>query len=299
MSVSRELVQDARRDLADVGCRVDVHDGAKALDRMSSHGGKKGKGLGAGGSLGRGVLFVTYSLLVSGRRMEEIVSWLSGGAERSYAGVIVFDEAHKAKNLEADTRTARLVVALQERLPMARVLYCSATGVSDIKHMAYATRLGLWGGANPLYPTFESFHGALAKRGVGAMEMLALEMKRKGLFLARTLSWAGAEFHTLEVTLSEEATRRYDGAGKKRSVYVRFGGMLFAKFVNCLRSMIVSFRLHRTYLMAATSTMVAERKERDKLGLRIHEHPCTQAAVVNLLVCTSKILTRDVHMREN
>ena len=299
MSVSRELVQDARRDLADVGCRVDVHDGAEALDRMSSHGGKNGKGLGAGGSLGKGVLFVTYSLLVSGRRMEEIVSWLSGGAERSYAGVIVFDEAHKAKNLEADTRTARLVVALQERLPMARVLYCSATGVSDIKHMAYATRLGLWGGANPLYPTFESFHGALAKRGVGAMEMLALEMKRKGLFLARTLSWDGAEFHTLEVTLSEEATRRYDGAGKKRSVYVRFGGMLFAKFVNCLRSMIVSFRLHRTYLMAATSTMVAERKERDKLGLRIHEHPCTQAAVVNLLVRTSKILTRDVHMREN
>jgi hypothetical protein len=131
------------------------------------------------------------------------------------------------------------------------------------------------------------------------MEMLALEMKRKGLFLARTLSWDGAKFHTLEVTLSEEATRRYDGAGKKRSVYVRFGGMLFAKFVNCLRSMIVSFRLHRTYLMAATSTMVAERKERDKLGLRIHEHPCTQAAVVNLLVRTSKILTRDVHMREN
>ncbi|KAL3775057.1 hypothetical protein ACHAW5_001191 [Stephanodiscus triporus] len=240
VSVSRELVQDARRDLADVGCRVDVHDGAEALDRMS-HGGKKGKGLGAGGSLGRGVLFVTYSLLVSGRRMEDIIAWLSGGGggggsggggggggskklqgvdgnrersrvERSYAGVIVFDEAHKAKNLEADTRTAKLVLALQERLPMARVLYCSATGVSDIKHMVYASRLGLWGGANPLYPTFESFHGALAKRGVGAMEMLALEMKRKGMFLARTLSWDGAEFHTLEVKLSEEATRRYDGA---------------------------------------------------------------------------------------
>ena len=230
VSVSRELVQDARRDLADVGCHVDVHDGAEALDMMSSHG-KKGKGLGAGGSLGKGVLFVTYSLLVSGRRMEEIVSWLSGGAERSYAGVIVFDEAHKAKNLEADTRTARLVVALQERLPMARVLYCSATGVSDIKHMAYATRLGLWGGANPLYPTFESFHGALAKRGVGAMEMLALEMKRKGLFLARTLSWDGAEFHTLEVTLSGEATRRYDGAGKKRSEKCFFAKFVLARAV--------------------------------------------------------------------
>ena len=196
LSVSRELAQDAERDLSDVGCHADVHDGAEVLDRMQ--GGKKGKGLGAGGSLGRGVLFVTYSLLVSGKRVEDIVAWLVGGSgggggggggaaaaeerarrERSYSGVVVFDEAHKAKNLEADTRTARLVLALQDRLPRARVLYCSATGVSDVRHLAYAVRLGLWGAAAPLYPTFEAFRGALAKRGVGALEMLALEMKRK------------------------------------------------------------------------------------------------------------------------
>ena len=224
ISVSRELVQDAQRDLTDVGCHVSVHDGADVLDQMTNGGSskKKGKGLGAGGSLGKGVLFITYSLLVSGKRMEDIIAWLSGSSssvgggssssattsssakgmdklqertamEQSYSGVIVFDEAHKAKNLEADTRTAKLVIAIQERLPNARVLYCSATGVSDIKHMVYATRLGLWGNANPLYPTFDSFQGALAKRGVGAMEMLALEMKRKGIFLARTLSWDGAE----------------------------------------------------------------------------------------------------------
>ena len=80
--------------------------------------------------------------------------------------------------------------------------------------MVYATRLGLWGSANPLYPTFDSFQGALAKRGVGAMEMLALEMKRKGIFLARTLSWDGAEFHTMEVKLGDDQIGRYDGAGK-------------------------------------------------------------------------------------
>ena len=232
MSVSRELVQDAKRDLADVGCHVNVHDGAEVLDQMQ--GGKKGKGLGAGGSLGKGVLFVTYSLLVSGKRMEDIVGWLAGSGdagtaakkgafekaqerariEKSYTGVIVFDEAHKAKNLEADTRTAKLVIALQERLPNARVLYASATGVSDIKHMVYAHRLGLWGSANPLYPTFNSFSEALAKRGVGAMEMLALEMKRKGIFLARTLSWDGALFTTMEVKLTPDQIASYDGAGE-------------------------------------------------------------------------------------
>ena len=247
ISASRELVQDARRDLSDVGCHIDVHDGADVLDQMSSGGSgmsaaarKKSKGLGACGSLGKGALFITYSLLVSGKRMENIVSWLAGEEdsassttggstgttkkkawtspakaaveraqrelalrekrarlERSYTGLIVFDEAHKAKNLEQDTRTARLVLAIQECLPNARVLYCSATGVSDLKHVAYASRLGLWGAANPLYPTFDNFRDALAKRGVGAMETLALEMKRKGVFMARTLSWDGAEFLTL------------------------------------------------------------------------------------------------------
>ena len=246
LSVGRELLHDAARDLADVGCSgVDVHDGADVLDAagMGAAGSRRraAKGLGAGGGLGRGVLFVTYSLLVSGRRVEEIVQWLAGAgreggtlpapgggraadrslqarlarerrirAERSYSGVLVFDEAHRAKNLEAETRTARLVLALQERLPNARVLYASATGVSDIKHMAYATRLGLWGAANPLYPTFDAFRGALEKRGVGAMEMLALEMKRKGMFLARTLSWDGADFETVEVRLSSPQVRRYD-----------------------------------------------------------------------------------------
>ncbi len=228
MSVSRELIQDARRDLTDVGCHVTVHDGAEMLDQTVV-GGKKGKGLGAGGSLNKGVLFVTYSLLVSGKRMEDIIGWLSGSGgattnggdeQQSYSGVIVFDEAHKSKNLESDTRTAKLVLEMQERLPNARVLYCSATGVSDIKHMIYATRLGLWGCANPLYPTFESFQGTLAKRGVGAMEMLALEMKRKGIFLARTLSWDGAEFHTMEVKLDSATIATYDGAGKEMFCFI-------------------------------------------------------------------------------
>ena len=79
ISVSRELVQDAKRDLADVGCHVGVHDGADVLDQMvQGAGSKKGKGLGAGGSFGKGVLFVTYSLLVSGKRVEDIIGWLSG-----------------------------------------------------------------------------------------------------------------------------------------------------------------------------------------------------------------------------
>lgn len=240
--------------MSDIGCHVSVHDGAEVLDQMS--GGKKAKGLGAGASLGKGVLFITYSLLVSGKRVEDIIAWLANTGsvmgktvekarertrlEQSYSGCIIFDEAHKAKNLEQDTRTAKLVMALQERLPNARVLYCSATGVSDIKHMVYATRLGLWGAANPLYPTFESFNRALSKRGVGAQEMLALEMKRKGIFLARTLSWDGAEFHTMEVALNQQQIDMYDGAGELE---------MFRRCNKCIYFLTVSLTLHCDHLV--------------------------------------------------
>jgi hypothetical protein len=228
VSVSRELALDAARDLLDLGCHCQVHDGSELLNQTAN----RGKGLGAGGDLGKGVLFVTYSLLVSGqgRRMEEIIQWLSGDktsrssagnkqastdlteTERNFNGVIVFDEAHKAKNLEADTHTAKLVLQLQERLAHARVLYCSATGVSDIKHMVYANRLGLWGAGSMLYPTFQSFQETLSNRGMGSLEMLALEMKQMGTFVARTLSWDGAEFETMEIALSTEHVRQYDAA---------------------------------------------------------------------------------------
>jgi len=237
VSVSRELCLDAKRDLQDLGCHVEVHDGSELLNQT---GGSSSKGLGAGGSLGKGVLFVTYPLLVSGKgkRMEEIINWLSGdsktisdksngktaaqkahqklnrklNAERSFSGVIIFDECHRAKNMEAGTQTAKLVMELQARLPHARVLYCSATGVSDLKHMVYATRLGLWGAGNVLYPTFQSFHQALTNRGVGSLEMLALEMKQKGTFVARTLAWDGAEFETIKVKLREQQIASYDAA---------------------------------------------------------------------------------------
>lgn len=37
------------------------------------------------------------------------------------------------------------MLQIQQMLPRARVVYCSATGVSEVGNMAYMTRLGLWG----------------------------------------------------------------------------------------------------------------------------------------------------------
>ncbi|EFJ50138.1 hypothetical protein VOLCADRAFT_58526, partial [Volvox carteri f. nagariensis] len=56
------------------------------------------------------------------------------------------------------------VIALQERLPRARVLYCSATGVSEVGNMAYMVRMGLWGTGTP-FNDFATFLDAFVRNG--------------------------------------------------------------------------------------------------------------------------------------
>lgn len=92
----------------------------------------------------------------------------------------MFDEAHKAKNFVSDkegkldekssSKVAAAVVAIQAALPRARVVYASATGVSDISNLIYADRLGLWG-RGAAFPDFSSFASFIEKRGLGGLEV--------------------------------------------------------------------------------------------------------------------------------
>lgn len=71
------------------------------------------------------------------------------------------------------------VLELQNKLPKARVIYASATGASEPRNMAYMVRLGLWGEGTP-FKEFADFITAVEKRGVGAMEIVAMDMKLRG-----------------------------------------------------------------------------------------------------------------------
>ncbi|CAN0406000.1 unnamed protein product, partial [Ectocarpus sp. 12 AP-2014] len=137
-----------------------------------------------------------------------------GGKE--FEGCLVFDEAHKAKNFnsskeELSTKVSQAVIKIQDMLPKARVVYCSATGVTDIGNLAYATRLGLWGEHSP-FRGFKEFKESMEKRGLGALEMLAMELKAKGSYVSRGLGWKGAEFETCEVKLPPSTVEMYDKA---------------------------------------------------------------------------------------
>lgn len=211
ISVGSDLKFDARRDLDDVGATsIEVH----ALNKLP-YSKLDSKSVG----VRDGVVFLTYSSLIAssekGRsRLQQLVQWCGS----DYDGLIVFDECHKAKNLVPEagsqpTRTGEAVLDIQGRLPEARIIYCSATGASEPRNMGYMVRLGLWG-AGTSFSNFREFLGALEKGGVGALELVAMDMKTRGMYVCRTLSYKGAEFEVVEAPLEAKMMDMYKKAAE-------------------------------------------------------------------------------------
>ncbi len=171
--------------------------------------------------LEEGVLFATYATLRSEAREErvsrvrQIVDWLG----TDFDGVIVFDESHAMQNAgggkgergdAGPSQQGRAGLRLQHALPDARVLYVSATGATTVQNLAYAQRLGLWGGEDFPFAKRAEFVAAIETGGVAAMEVLARDLKALGLYTARSLSYDGVEYELVEHPLTPEQTRIYD-----------------------------------------------------------------------------------------
>eukprot|EP00892_Ulva_mutabilis_P003294 jgi/Ulvmu1/1336/UM011_0064.1 len=211
LSSSTDLHADATRDLRDLGMQIPVINNCSALDAATKVGGLSS-------DFKEGVLFLTYSTLVSagrggGTRFQQVLDWVGGAA---FDGCIVFDECHRAKNYVPgkegqSTKVSAAVIELQRRLPQARCVYCSATGVSEVGHMAYLERMGLWGPGSA-FADFEAFLGSMKNRGVSFLEMLAMEMKAEGKYCARGLSFRAAEFSMLPCTLAPDQVETYNAA---------------------------------------------------------------------------------------
>ena len=77
--------------------------------------------------------------------------------------------------------------------------------------MGYMSRLGIWGPGTQ-FPVFNDFIQAVEKRGVGAMEMVAMDMKLRGMYLARQLSFGGVTFRIEEAPLEKSVVEAYNGA---------------------------------------------------------------------------------------
>ena len=64
------------------------------------------------------------------------------------------------------------MVELQNNLPRARVVYCSATSVSEPKNLGFMSRLGLWGPGTEHPSGFGQFLKGIERLGTGAMELV-------------------------------------------------------------------------------------------------------------------------------
>jgi predicted RNA methylase len=171
--------------------------------------------------LEQGILFATYATQRTDAREErvsrvrQIVDWLGS----DFDGVIVFDESHAMANAaggksergdQAPSQQGRAGLRLQHALPKARIVYVSATGATTVHNLAYAQRLGLWGGEDFPFATRAEFVQAIEAGGVAAMEVLARDLKSLGLYAARSLSYEGVEYELVEHALTPEQIRIYD-----------------------------------------------------------------------------------------
>ena len=172
-------------------------------------------------------------------RLSQVVAYLAGSAEQAdreaFDGVIVLDEVHNAQSAletpgsrgtKKPSKRALAVVELQKLLPNARVLYVSATGATEVANLAYANRLGLWGRGTP-FVDVKGFVENVSAGGIAAMELVAKDLKSMGLYLARSVSYAGVDYRTLEHDLTPEQKGIYDGlAGAWQLVLCNVGQAL-------------------------------------------------------------------------
>lgn len=209
LSRNEALLEDARRDWSAIG--------GSPRDIVPQGAWRQGEAIG----LAEGVLFTTYATLrqppkgQKASRLDQLVAWLGD----DFDGVVVFDEAHAMGGAAggAGPRGRRKAsqqglagIALQNRLPSARVVYVSATGATEVENLAYACRLGLWGGAEAPFPNREAFLEAAAAGGIAFMELVARELKAMGLYVARSLSLDGVEYEPLDHPLSDSDREIWD-----------------------------------------------------------------------------------------
>lgn len=182
LSVKADLIEAVREEFERLGYRIPI----KLINEFTPE---------QNILMREGIIFCTYKSLIAKskngeRRVDQVMQWL--GAE----GLEIFDEGHKAKHAFADeggkaTQTGQAVLEIQDpiKYPEIRVVYSSATAASEVRHLAYQIRLGLWGEGTSFPLGFTQFAEEIEAGGVGAMEMVCRDLKAMGRYFSGNLSF--------------------------------------------------------------------------------------------------------------
>ena len=221
-----------------------------------------------------GIVFCTYKSLIAKskegvRRIDQIMNWLGQD------GLEIFDEGHKAKHAFADengkaTQTGQAVLEIQDfiKYPDVRVVYSSATAASEVKHLAYQIRLGLWGAGTAFPLGFAQFAEEIEAGGIGAMEMTARDLKAMGRYFCGNLSMGidpesnlAVEFREVTHYLTARQREMYDNmalawqavlknfnsaldvTNSSRAVRRTIVTQFWAEHQRCFRNLITAFKV--------------------------------------------------------
>lgn len=218
ISMSAQCKYDVERDVIAVG--VSAHIKVASLSSFEYRDIASNDGSEGSEAFMQGIICCSYAELIAespfpgnsrhSSHVTQLVDWLGS------CGIIVLDECHKANVLSLTSaskfiRTCTVVLQLQQLLPLARVVYVSATGAAEPRNMVYMERLGLWGKGSS-YAVFQEFVTAMEKRGSGAVDCMAADMKMRGIYLARHLSYENINFHIKEIPMAREFHKFYNNS---------------------------------------------------------------------------------------
>jgi hypothetical protein len=178
--------------------------------------------------LAQGILFVTHATLryddrgerVS--RVRRIIDLLGSDVD----GVIVLDGSHAmqyAAGMKGEcgeqvlSQHGKAGFRLQHALPDSGVVHVSATGVTIVHNLAYAQRLGLWGGEDYPFATRDEFVDAIEAGSVAAREVMARELRGLGLYTARSLSYDGVKYELVKHQLTPKRIFSVERIGEREA----------------------------------------------------------------------------------
>lgn len=209
ISKSANLVNDARRDLIDLGFSPN--------EIFSQSDFKYGEPI----TRTEGIIFTTFALLRGQAkddrqtRLDQLIEW----AGKDFSGPLAFDEGHALANAVVSktdrgegqsSLQGQAGLELQFVLNDARIIYSSATSATTIENLGYMDRLGLWRGIDAPFDTRKAFISSMSSGGVAALELTARDLKAMGLYFARNISFDGVEYEPLEHKLTEAQTHIYN-----------------------------------------------------------------------------------------
>ena len=163
-----------------------------------------------------GVRFSSYTALQVTTRVSEFVQWLS----QVDSPVIVLDECHALRNSKGVVAQiiCNMIVQMRTTRPELRILYSSATACSVARHCEYLGPLGLFGTSESPFSSFSDLHNALKKHGPSLMELMAIDLRARGAYVARQLSCIDLSVEHRVINLNCEQKQIYNSCGNSLRV---------------------------------------------------------------------------------